>query len=147
MTHRRSTTDTIINGLKKNEIWQMKDPFRVLMLLQQKAQIKMGHLPAYEENSMESLLAGDVSRFGNASQNPGEVPRGSLAVYVGPNLRRYIVPATYLSLPEFRVLMERAVEEFGFEQEGGLKIPCEEEDFEEVLLKCMMQQKLKKGKK
>ncbi|KAM0898545.1 hypothetical protein ACQ4PT_021869 [Festuca glaucescens] len=34
-----------------------------------------------------------------------------------------------LCQPAFRALMERAAEEFGFGQAGGLRVPCCEEDF------------------
>ncbi|PAN03986.1 hypothetical protein PAHAL_1G032800 [Panicum hallii] len=58
------------------------------------------------------------------------VPRGYFAVYVGAEARRFVVPTSYLRQPAFRDLMERAAEEFGFAQAGGIRIPCREEDFE-----------------
>ncbi|CAK9159248.1 unnamed protein product [Ilex paraguariensis] len=67
---------------------------------------------------------------------PHDVPKGYLAVYVGPELRRFIIPTTYLSDPLFKVLLEKAEEEFGFDHSGGLTIPCEIETFK-YLLKCM----------
>ncbi|XP_042508790.1 auxin-responsive protein SAUR71-like [Macadamia integrifolia] len=158
MTYGRSSS-SMIPSLVRNEVRQIitKDLlFRLWsMFSQQKCSIKRrNYILNYEENSKESLLSSEVSRFRKASsssssQNPATVPSGFLAVYVGSELRRYVIPATYLSVPEFRVLMERAAEEFGFEQEGGLKFPCGEEDFEEVLLKCLATKgKLKKkGKK
>ena len=36
-------------------------------------------------------------------------------------------------MPEFSPLMEMAKEEFGFEQAGGLRIPCDIDEFEEIL--------------
>lgn len=66
-----------------------------------------------------------------------KIPRGYLPVYVGPDEKRYIIPMVYLSMPDFVSLMEIAAEEFGFQQEGGLKIPCDKEDFEEILFKCL----------
>ncbi|KAG0525038.1 hypothetical protein BDA96_06G021100 [Sorghum bicolor] len=61
---------------------------------------------------------------GEAAAAAGAVPKGYFAVYVGAESRRY------LSEPAFRELMERAAEEFGFDQAGGLRIPCREEDFQ-----------------
>lgn len=58
------------------------------------------------------------------------VPKGYFAVYVGAEARRFVVPTSYLCQPAFRELMERAAEEFGFGQAGGLRIPCREEDFQ-----------------
>ncbi|PRQ47081.1 putative small auxin-up RNA [Rosa chinensis] len=67
---------------------------------------------------------------------PPDVPEGYLAVYVGPELRRFIIPTSYLSHNLFKVLLEKAEEEFGFDHNGGLTIPCETETFK-YLLKCM----------
>lgn len=67
---------------------------------------------------------------------PPDVPKGYLAVYVGPELRRFIIPTAYLSHHLFKVLLEKAEEEFGFDHAGGLTIPCEIETFK-YLLKCI----------
>lgn len=67
---------------------------------------------------------------------PNDVPKGYLAVYVGPELRRFIIPTSYLSDPLFKVLLEKVEEEFGFDHSGGLTIPCEIETFK-YLLNCM----------
>ncbi|XP_014500834.1 uncharacterized protein LOC106761782 [Vigna radiata var. radiata] len=67
---------------------------------------------------------------------PPDVPKGYLAVYVGPELRRFIIPTTYLSHSLFKVLLEKAADEFGFDHSGGLTIPCETETFK-YLLKCI----------
>lgn len=68
--------------------------------------------------------------------SPPDVPKGYLAVYVGPELRRFIIPTSYLSHSLFKVLLEKVEEEFGFDHSGGLTIPCEIETFK-FLLKCM----------
>lgn len=57
---------------------------------------------------------------------PLDVPKGHFAVYVGENRSRYIVPISFLSHPEFQCLLRRAEEEFGFDHDMGLTIPCEE---------------------
>lgn len=92
-------------------------------------------LESCSEDSKESLLA----QFN--ADNFKEVPKGFLAVYVGPELRRFVIPMTCLSMPDFRVLMDQAAEEFGFEQQGGLQIPCDEEDFTMTLLTCLAKDK------
>lgn len=64
---------------------------------------------------------------------PLDVPKGHFVVYVGENRNRYIVPISYLSKPEFQSLLQQAEEEFGFDHERGLSIPCEEEVFQYLL--------------
>ncbi|KAJ1270338.1 hypothetical protein BS78_06G046300 [Paspalum vaginatum] len=87
-----------------------------------------GLLRRERESARASLLAdGDA---GEAAAAAGAVPKGYFAVYVGAEARRFVVPTSYLAQPAFRELMERAAEEFGFGQAGGLHIPCREEDFE-----------------
>ncbi|CAN0910051.1 Auxin-responsive protein SAUR50 [Linum grandiflorum] len=56
---------------------------------------------------------------------PVDVPKGHFAVYVGENRTRYIVPISFLTHPEFQFLLSRAEEEFGFDHDMGLTIPCE----------------------
>ncbi|KAJ8616911.1 hypothetical protein MRB53_013097 [Persea americana] len=92
----------------------------------------------YGENPADLLLDPDPG------EGPAKVPRGYLAVYVGPEMRRFVIPARYLGVPAMRVLMERAAEEFGYEQRGGLRIPCEEEAFQEILSVLDRRRKKKK---
>ncbi|RCV22700.1 hypothetical protein SEVIR_4G254100v4 [Setaria viridis] len=68
-----------------------------------------------------------------AAAAEGGVPKGYFAVYAGEESRRFVVPTGYLQEPAFRDLMERAADEFGFAQAGGLRVPCAEEDFEDLL--------------
>lgn len=75
---------------------------------------------------------------------PVDVPRGYLAVYVVPELRRFIIPTSYLSDPLFKVLLQKAEEEFGFDHSGGLTIPCEIETFK-YLLQCMENKRKDQG--
>ncbi|KAF5462106.1 auxin-responsive protein SAUR50-like [Juglans microcarpa x Juglans regia] len=63
---------------------------------------------------------------------PLDVPKGHFVVYVGENRSRYIVPISYLTRPEFQSLLQQAEEEFGFNHEMGLTIPCEEEVFQSL---------------
>ncbi|KAL6335521.1 hypothetical protein AAG906_030649 [Vitis piasezkii] len=61
------------------------------------------------------------------------VPKGFLAVCVGKELKRFIIPTEYLGHQAFGVLLREAEEEFGFQQEGVLRIPCEVAVFEKIL--------------
>ncbi|KAE9604647.1 putative small auxin-up RNA [Lupinus albus] len=84
-----------------------------------------------------SVIGCDSDEEGCQSpEPPPDVPKGYLAVYVGSELRRFIIPTTYLSHFLFKVLLEKAEDEYGFDQSGGLTIPCEIETFK-YLLKCI----------
>ncbi|KAL7155419.1 hypothetical protein ABFS83_03G073800 [Erythranthe nasuta] len=63
---------------------------------------------------------------------PVDVPKGHFVVYVGENRTRYIVPISILNMPEFLNLLRRAEEEFGFDHDMGLTIPCDEEIFQSL---------------
>ncbi|KAI3460385.1 hypothetical protein Pfo_017048 [Paulownia fortunei] len=75
---------------------------------------------------------GKKQGYENEERLPLDVPKGHFVVYVGENRSRYIVPISYLSRPEFQSLLRRAEEEFGFDHDMGLTIPCEEEVFESL---------------
>ncbi|XP_057768553.1 protein SMALL AUXIN UP-REGULATED RNA 51-like [Salvia miltiorrhiza] len=60
-------------------------------------------------------------------------PSGSLAVYVGPERSRFVIPTRFLNFPVFVTLLDQAEEEFGFQTTGGLVLPCEPGFFSEIL--------------
>ncbi|KAG8373868.1 hypothetical protein BUALT_Bualt11G0070100 [Buddleja alternifolia] len=86
--------------------------------------------------SANAYCESDEDSCCHSPEPPHGVPKGYLAVYVGPELRRFIIPTSYLSDPLFKVLLEKVEEEFGFDHSGGLTIPCEIETFK-YLLQCM----------
>lgn len=61
------------------------------------------------------------------------VPRGSFAVYVGEEMRRFVIPTEYLGHWAFAELLREAEEEFGFRHEGALRIPCDVDSFQGIL--------------
>ncbi|KAI7757391.1 hypothetical protein M8C21_001920 [Ambrosia artemisiifolia] len=58
---------------------------------------------------------------------------GSLAVYVGVEHRRFVIPTRYLNLPVFVSLLNKAEEEYGFQTTGGLVIPCDVDFFKKLV--------------
>ncbi|CAJ1978816.1 unnamed protein product [Sphenostylis stenocarpa] len=59
-----------------------------------------------------------------------EAPKGYLAVYVGEEMKRFVIPVSYLNQPSFQELLSHAEEEFGYDHPmGGLTIPCNEDVF------------------
>ncbi|KAL1324430.1 hypothetical protein AAHE18_13G089100 [Arachis hypogaea] len=64
-----------------------------------------------------------------ASSKALEVPKGYLAVYVGENMKRFVIPVSYLNQTSFQELLSQAEEEFRYDHPmGGLTIPCSEDD-------------------
>ncbi|KAG6591277.1 auxin-responsive protein SAUR50-like [Cucurbita maxima] len=63
---------------------------------------------------------------------PLDVPKGHFVVYVGENRSRYIVPITFLNHPQFQILLQQAADEFGFDHDMGLTIPCDEHSFQSL---------------
>ncbi|KAM0055132.1 putative small auxin-up RNA [Helianthus debilis subsp. tardiflorus] len=60
---------------------------------------------------------------------PNDVPKGHFVVYIGESRSRYIVPISCLDHPTFQHLLQRSEEEFGFNHDMGIIIPCQEVDF------------------
>ncbi|ESQ47862.1 hypothetical protein EUTSA_v10021791mg [Eutrema salsugineum] len=95
-----------------------------------------------EPNVKDRLFSGELSDGGRRASDG--VPRGHLAVYVGRDeMQRFVIPTKYLQYPEFRVLMDEVADEFGYDHEGGIHIPCEESVFEEILIRYMSHDKKK----
>ncbi|KAL8030693.1 hypothetical protein ABFX02_14G302100 [Erythranthe guttata] len=68
-----------------------------------------------------------------ARRLPSDVPAGHVAVTVGSSCKRFVVRATHLNHPEFKKLLVQAEEEYGFNNNGPLAIPCDEYLFEEII--------------
>lgn len=69
----------------------------------------------------------------DCSSAPADVPAGCLAVYVGKDRRRFVIPTSYLTNSVFRALLAKSEEEFGFCCDGGLRIACAPDVFEHLL--------------
>ncbi|XP_010541681.1 PREDICTED: auxin-responsive protein SAUR72-like [Tarenaya hassleriana] len=95
--------------------------------------------PALSKRLMDVKCCDSDEETCQSPEPPLDVPKGYLAVYVGLELRRFIIPTSYLSHSLFKVLLEKAEEEYGFDHSGALTIPCEVETFK-YLLQCMENQ-------
>ncbi|GAU34321.1 hypothetical protein TSUD_20280 [Trifolium subterraneum] len=64
------------------------------------------------------------------SSKVSNIPKGYLAVYVGEEMKQFVVPLSYLNQPSFQDLLSQTEEEFGYDHPmGGLRIPCREDVF------------------
>lgn len=84
-------------------------------------------------SSCPSLESGYSSDEDDNIPCPSDVPEGCLAVYVGPERRRFVVHTEFLHKKVCRDLLQQSVEEFGYGNQGGLWIACEVEVFETLL--------------
>ena len=67
------------------------------------------------------------------SSKVSNVPKGYLVVYIGEELKRFVIPLSYLNQPLFQNLLSQAEEEFGYDHPmGGLTIPCREDVFLDI---------------
>ncbi|KAG5538148.1 hypothetical protein RHGRI_025280 [Rhododendron griersonianum] len=80
----------------------------------------------------KTLSFSESSSVLRASSNDA-VPKGFLAVCVGKDLKRFVIPTEYLVHQAFGILLREAEEEFGFQQEGVLRLPCEVPLFQKIL--------------
>ncbi|KAF8101424.1 hypothetical protein N665_0205s0019 [Sinapis alba] len=69
------------------------------------------------------------SSLGKKSNDSNGVPKGHFVVYVGLSRSRHIIPISFLTHPIFQMLLRQSEEEFGFYQDNGLTIPCDEHFF------------------
>lgn len=109
--------------------------FKAAQILFRKLLSSRSCLHSYVSDDAHFDVVGGKHRHRRSlSAVPPDVPSGHLAVYVGRQCRkRFVIRAAYLSHPVFRSLLERAEEEFGYAQQGGLVIPCDELLFEHIL--------------
>nr|GEU89715.1 auxin-responsive protein SAUR72-like [Tanacetum cinerariifolium] len=80
----------------------------------------------------KTLSFSDIS----SSVQEDVVRKGYLAVWVGrdeDDMKKFVIPTDYLAHQAFSLLLRDAEDEFGFQQEGILKIPCDIPLFEEIL--------------
>lgn len=93
-----------------------------------KAHKVIGHGLSSKSKRYFSFEDEDMGRSGGAL--PKDVPKGHCAVYVGSGRTRFIIPTEYLNHSLLRALLDKAEEEYGFDHQMGLIIPCEEVAFQ-----------------
>ncbi|OIT39107.1 auxin-induced protein 15a [Nicotiana attenuata] len=62
-----------------------------------------------------------------------KTPKGHFVVYVGEELRRFVLHISYLKNPCFQKLLEEAAQEFGFQSPKGIVLPCDECTFQKII--------------
>ncbi|KAJ8461336.1 hypothetical protein OPV22_034262 [Ensete ventricosum] len=137
-------------SVKMTGIWQivrlreMLHKWQLVALSKKEGKLCSSGIPPSVDKRLKNVLSQCDSdeESCQSPQPPPDVPKGHCPVYIGPEQRRFVIPTSYLSLPVFKLLLEKAEEEFGFDHQGALMIPCEVETFKYILL-CM--ERYKKG--
>lgn len=60
-------------------------------------------------------------------------PDGCFSVYVGPEKQRFVIKTEFANHPLFKLLLEDAELEYGFNSEGPILLPCDVDLFYKVL--------------
>ncbi|KAL6004340.1 Auxin-responsive protein saur32 [Asimina triloba] len=70
----------------------------------------------------------------HSTSSKKDIPKGCLAIIVGQGeeQQRFVVPIIYFNHPLFVQLLKEAEEEYGFEQQGPITIPCHVAQFRYV---------------
>ncbi|KAJ0083653.1 hypothetical protein Patl1_30605 [Pistacia atlantica] len=87
------------------------------------------------ERLHKSLSLGRKSNSYCDDYVPEDVKEGHFAVIAvdGEQPKRFVIPLSYLTHPGFLKLLEQAAEEYGFDHEGALTIPCRPCELERIL--------------
>ncbi|GAU32275.1 hypothetical protein TSUD_62910 [Trifolium subterraneum] len=68
-----------------------------------------------------------------SSSKAANVPKGYLAVYVGEEMKRFVIPLSYLNNTSIQELLSQAEEQYGYDHPmGGITIPCREDIFLDI---------------
>ncbi|XP_059655087.1 auxin-responsive protein SAUR71-like [Cornus florida] len=67
-------------------------------------------------------------------KNGRVAPEGCFSVYVGPQKQRFVIKTECANHPLFKMLLEEAELEYGFNSKGPLELPCNVDHFYEVLM-------------
>lgn len=59
---------------------------------------------------------------------------GCFSVYVGQQKQRFVIRTEYVNHPIFKMLLEEAESEFGYNSKGPLVLPCDIDIFLKVLM-------------
>lgn len=58
-----------------------------------------------------------------------KVKKGWVAVRVGDQNQRFVIPISYLNNPHFQTLLHQASELYDYRTDGPLMLPCSVQDF------------------
>ncbi|KAI7990813.1 Auxin-responsive protein SAUR15 [Camellia lanceoleosa] len=78
-----------------------------------------------------------MAKTSPSKEEKRRAPKGHFVVYVGEEeqqLRRFVVPISYLKTPTFKQLLDKAAEEYGFDHtHKAIVLPCHESTFQHLI--------------
>ncbi|XVF76429.1 hypothetical protein PTKIN_Ptkin13bG0265500 [Pterospermum kingtungense] len=86
-----------------------------------------------------AALINDIVEFDEetnvATPVPGDVEEGYFAVFAvqGKETQRFVIELNNLANPAFLSLLDQAEEEYGFQQNGALSLPCHPQELQKIL--------------
>ncbi|XP_034689262.1 auxin-responsive protein SAUR50-like [Vitis riparia] len=107
---------------KKNGIVRLK-----IVVEKLQKSLSLGKKSASDYDDLEEAI--------DSAYVPPDVKEGHFAVIAvdGQEPKRFVVPLNFLTHPPFLRLLEQAAEEYGFDHEGALTIPCRPSELERLL--------------
>ena len=84
--------------------------------------------------SPDQAAAEEYHHHRNEKQRENKKVKGCFSVYVGPQKQRFVVKTEYANHPLFKMLLEEAESEFGYDNQGPLMLPCNVDIFYKVLM-------------
>ncbi|XP_047312953.1 uncharacterized protein LOC124916270 [Impatiens glandulifera] len=91
------------------------------------------------EDDIEDAAIDEVETSGGGSSGggvPADVKEGHFAVFAATEegeVKRFVVPLSYLEYAPFTRLLKKAEEEYGFDRDGALTVPCHPTELERIL--------------
>ena len=73
-----------------------------------------------------------VMAFRSEKYSCKRAPKGHFVVYVGKELKRFVIPLSFLKNPIFQQSLEISADEYGFDNPNGIVLPCDESTFHRV---------------
>ncbi|OAY32298.1 auxin-responsive protein SAUR36 [Manihot esculenta] len=70
----------------------------------------------------------------NSRKKRQVAPEGCFSVYVGAQKQRFVIKTEYANHPLFKILLEEAESEYGYNSEGPLELPCNVDLFYKMLM-------------
>ncbi|XP_059664543.1 auxin-responsive protein SAUR72-like [Cornus florida] len=89
-----------------------------------------------KSNSWHSSSSTSTKRSSSSSCKPAKsqvAPEGCFSVYVGPEKQRFVIKTKYANHPLFKMLLEDAELEYGYNSDGPILLPCDVHLFYSVL--------------